>query len=175
MEQYFQDPALYLPILVGLAGVLAWYVYNRKYRKAKKGDDKLDGEQTEAKDTSLLARVYCNLPLPARIKDDEDITPDEQKAIIERSGTLGQIRDHYGKKKLILYQDDKGDLRPVPIPAVFIKSHPRKLYNDIRQPAAAVVYDMSEEKDFLGKWGKLLWWVAVLAFIMFMVISSMRG
>jgi len=167
------QPTVIIPVVAGLLLVAAYYIYNRYYKKGKEDEGKLAGELTEARDTALIARVYCNTPLPARIKDDQAITPEEQTAILARDGTLGQVRDHYGKKKLILYEDDEGVKHAIPTPAVFIKSHPRKLYNDIRQPAASVVYDMSEEKSFVDKYGKLLWWVAVIAFIMFMVISSM--
>lgn len=176
MENYTQ-PMVLIPILIFIALALGYYFF----AKARKPRRKLEetGEAAETTGTGEEAeKEVIYEPITARVLDNklgriynEEIPASVVKEIVEAHKTLGRQWDRYGKKLYGLIKDAEGNYKPMITPSA-ISNSPVELHNDMQQPEVEILFDMSADKGFLQKYGQILWWVAVMAFIMFMWSQS---
>ena len=161
----FADPAILVPILIFGIGFLCYYVLKknkrRKYQANEQGDKILEDEP-------VLCRVADNLTghISLRTIPFQDIM-----TVLEIHHTLGRQRDWEGKKVYGLCKHKDGQYEPI-LPPTEITQSATELYEDMQFPEVEILYDMREEKTFSQKYGQLLWWIAVIGFIIFMMISN---
>lgn len=187
IEQYVTMEVL-IPIAVAAVGYLIYKVVFGSKRRVKAGGEQAANKQPkegspakeagslilEASEQPITAMVYRDNPLPRR-RLEMQIKPETQKKIIETYGTLGVVKSFYGKGMVALHMDDKGKLGLIEDPWMGANSHPRQFYINIDQAHVSSMYEFEDERNFMEKWGKWIWWLAVMSMIMFMVISSIRG
>jgi hypothetical protein len=170
MDSYLQ-PSTLIPILIAVILIGIYFIYSKYFKKK----DKIQGENEIAIEHGPVnARIYDNLTGTVY---NAKIPGDEAQKIIATFGSLGRKWDRYGKKLYAINktQDGKGNTvyQPVPIPDS-IKNSPRSLHDDIQHPEVAIIYgeSMKEDKSFADKWGKLIWWIAVMGIIIWLMMSS---
>lgn len=171
MGGYLQ-PNVFIPLIVGILAVVLYFIFtkiNQRYpRKRPKGKDEEEGESIEPIYEPIEARVADNIL--GRIYNTT-ISAKDVKKIIEKYGTLGRRWNREGKQVYGMVKLEDGDYKPI-IPPKQISSAPSELHDDMKQPEVEVLMDMREEKSFFGKYGQLLWWTAVMAFIIFMMTQG---
>lgn len=117
--------------------------------------------------------------VPVAILDDSGMPPrlrydtmpySEIKAIADREGGIDRVWTRSDKRLYALYQNIDGFSL---LKQTYNRSHsPRILYDDTQLPEIEITHDMSEDKNFIEKYGMILWWVAVMAFIMFLWVNA---
>lgn len=180
MEGY-TDPAVIIPIL--LSGIFTllyfvWRYWDKKYPRRQRGavaDVDVDVSNTEVpKYPSVLAVVFDNTDrLSPLVFEDVTIDGFEVEKIILRSNHLGsQLKLPSGKKGFPLVKNDDGydlveeiELSP---------DSPIRLNNDTEHGAFAILLKrvLTKEGSFMQKYGQVLWWAAVIGFIIFMMVSG---
>jgi hypothetical protein len=170
--------------ILGAGILIAGFIYLMRKRSKKKveGYDKTPEKQGSDKedDKELVASGYTR-PITARIADNTnrtiytaDISGEDVKKIYETYGTLGRQWNREGKFVYGMVKLAERQYKPIAIPAT-ANCPPEKLHYDMEQPEIPVIMDMREEKNFLDKYGKLLVWGGIMAFMIFMVMSSRGG
>jgi hypothetical protein len=169
--------------LLGIAavGVFLYLIYRRQNKKGyeldtdKSEDDSPTDLKSKSTKGSFLIRLADNVT--GRIYNTY-LTKESAKEIKQEYTTLGRQWDRDGKKVFGInrFINEKGEikLRPIIIPPR-INSAPYSLHNDIQQPEMAIVIAellKEEGKNFLEKYGQVLWWIAVMAVIAFMWANS---
>lgn len=185
MEAYINNPAIYVPILIFIAGMGAYLIYNKWFKKPEPIPETLPdtspGEEPGAETDPV--KDYINkmeLPdlIPVFILDDQkamfydaEITKEEATNILATHKTLGRQFDRDGEKVYYINIEKDGKKRPVPLPKG-ISNSPTGLYDDMQHPEVAILYDVTPEGTLMSKYGQLLWWVAVIGFIVMLAIQS---
>jgi hypothetical protein len=178
------QPQFGIPILLLATGALIWWWRDKKKHKnkivVKHADNELSFDPVEARVADTITNKIYN----------STISSDNVKQILLDFGTLGRrwLREGkylYGFKKYFK-RDDKGAYLKNEKGAYIvayklidepdsIKNSPKSLHNDVQQYEVAAIYDemlKDEDEPFLQKYGKVLWWIAVMAFIAFLYYSK---
>ena len=172
MEGYLQ-PQIIIPVLIVALGIIIWRMFDKR-KKQKTETAKPDGKDGSViKHEPILARVADNI---TRKIFNRKIQGEVLEAIYKDIPNLGGgTWNRDGKKTIDInrYKDDKGEIhwRRFPIPTG-IKNSPQEFHNDMQHPEVEILYDMKEEKSFTDKWGKLIWWIAVIGFIIAIMIQN---
>ena len=182
MEAYLR-PEIFIPII--LSAVLAglYYFYRKmgmKYPRKKRGEP-----EAGAKPGKEPIKVYE--PVYAQVFDNtlvvsqwywETIPGNEVARIIADHKTLGIQQDTDDGKKayqLVKNVNDEGvgSYRPVTYP-ILKDDNPVELNYDTEHPEYEIILAklLSQEKNFMQKYGQVLWWAAVIGFIIFMMVSG---
>jgi len=169
-------------LAAGAAFVLLciYYAYIRirkpKYQETPAADTKVDNTKDREETGGygpIMAGVYDNES--RRVDYFCEIPAEIVNKIVGEHGTLGRQWNRDGKYIYAMVKDKKYTSGYCPINIEPRSDNdPVKLHYDMQQPEIAVLMNMEEEKNFLQKYGMVLWWVAVMAFIIFMIMSS-RG
>jgi hypothetical protein len=126
---------------------------------------------------SIKATVYNNIT--RALSYETEIPASEVAKIARDNKTLGRQINKDGKYQYayVLSEDSETKekiYRPIIMrPLVHYASD--KLQFDIDQPEIPVIMDMREEKNFFEKYGQILIWGAIMAFIIFMIVGSKGG
>ena len=103
--------------------------------------------------------------------------------ILEANNTLGIQHDTEDNKKahILIKTLEPSNLdpnmdkvyKPINIP-ILKDDNPVELNYDTEHPALEILLAdiMTEEKNFLQKYGMVLWWAAIIGFIIFMMVSG---
>jgi len=102
-----------------------------------------------------------------------EVSPEIINKVLQVYGTLGRRRNRDGKNVYGLNRLKTGEYAPI-VTSRDMKHSPIALHNKIQLPRMAVpiVYDMKEDKPFLEKYGQILVWGAVMAFIGFLYMTG---
>ena len=180
----YLSPEIYIPILVFGVGILFYYFYRKvgdMYPKKKRdGTKEADGPETKTPPMPLGESVY------AQVFDNTGIVPmwywdtipgNVVSRIMQDHETLGIQQDTDDGKKAYQLVKDKTDkvqsYSPVKYP-ILKDDDPVSLNYDTEHPEYEVILQemLSEEKNFMQKYGQVLWWAAVIGFIIFMMVSG---
>ncbi len=170
-----------------ILGALGYTIYNKRVKNrqpskpqvdVKKGNESLDNEAKPTIEDEKVNDLLKRGTVMARIADNitgriynTEVTKDTLHKIIQKYGTLGRQWNREGTKiyGFNRFVDESGAvaLQPI-IPPSEATNSPTDLYNHMQQPEIPILMDMREEKSWAQKFGQVLWWVAVMAFIMFL-------
>ncbi len=175
MNFNFLQSNVYFPVLVGLCAIFLSYYLFKLYGKKKGGSNQQEKIPKVSSDIQypkegILCRIADNIT--GRIYNAR-ITPEQAKDILKEHKTLGRQWDREGIKVYGLnkYENDKGiiSFRPIQTPSA-IDTAPSELHNDIKQPWIGMIMSelLKEDKSFAQKYGQVLWWIAVMGFLLFM-------
>ena len=183
----FSNPLIAIGILAGL-GIIALLYYWQSGRGKGKDTEGVSagGDVIPANGIPATGKKQAKGNIPVRIADNITamifntfISPEAAKEVIGIYGTLGRQWEREGKKIYALnrYKDDKDGqvkLRPIVISSQ-ITNAPAELHYDLQQPEVGIVISemlKDDDKPFLEKYGKVLWWIAVMGFLAFMWSQS---
>ena len=186
MESYM-NPVILVPILLFGVGFLVYYFYRKlgiKYPRKKRGETTEDGK-TEGEEEKKQQEL---LPLYAMVLDNADpvvrrwywdmIPGNVVGRILEDHKTLGIQHDTEDNKKAhVLIKSLNGEgvasYSPIKIP-ILKDDSPVELNYDTEHPEYEIILSklLSEDKNFMQKYGQVLWWAAVIGFIIFMMVSG---
>lgn len=175
-------------VVVSLAGIVGiWYLINRRggAKTSSGGSEKpAKGDLTLRVVDVERAEIYL-----------ETVSADQFKAIMrDNNGVVGIPRKHRGVMVYYMRKTRIEDNAEAPAPTTEatapappskyryapiiatseIKHSAAELYQRVKQPEQAVphMYDMSADKANVSSYGQIIWWVAVMAFIMFLFVSG---
>ena len=138
-----------------------------------------DAQDMNEKGKAVIPQIVTE-PVLCRVTDCDkstvenvELSPDVINEVLHKYGTLGRRRNRDGKNVYGLNRLKTGEYAPI-ITSRDMKHSPIGLHNKIQLPrmAVPVVYDMKEEKAFMEKYGQLLVWGAVMAFIGFLYMTG---
>lgn len=157
-----------VPIILFVVGMAAYVIYTKFYKKSKgQGQPGKNGEQKPG-GQPVMCRVADNMTLTiyTALVPWEDI-----KKTLAKHKTLGRRWDRYGTQVYGLCRRLTGSYEPIVVTQKPGQA-PSELHEDMQQPEVPVLFDMREEKGIFEKYGKILWWVAIMALIMYFYIES---
>jgi len=159
-------------IAIAIIGILAFIGYKIYSKRHKAKDDKSDNKDGGKKELNLYKPIY------ARVLDNvkravyyETIPAGDVGVIIANYHNLGRQWKRDGKDIYGMIKVGEHDYKPIPVKSRS-NNPPEKLHFDMEQPEIPIIMDMREEKNFLQKYGMVLVWGGIMAFIMFLVIAS---
>jgi hypothetical protein len=172
MEQFLK-PQFLIPLLIGLAGIIIFYFWDkRKHKGSKIGKAEKDGG---IKYNPIKAIIYDRTTTP--FSWYETILEPEIVKVIVETHNIGRQLNYMGKKLfryfkmvdasgIISYEGvrDPSDLKNTPVSA----------YIDNQHPYVEILDDMKEEKNFAQKYGHLLLWAGVIAFLIVVIITNKK-
>jgi len=160
-----EDPAVFIPILLFFLGLAGYYFWEKRKSKTlqvnKDGKEALGGKP-------VLCRVADNIT--GRIYNAW-IPFEEIEKIIVAHGSLGRQWKRDNKWVYALCKQKDESYAPI-IPPNQVKNSPSGLYADMQFPEVSVLMDMRVDQPFLQRYGQVLWWIAVMGFIVFMMVDS---
>ncbi|MCK9571571.1 hypothetical protein M0R72_21655 [Candidatus Pacearchaeota archaeon] len=155
------------------AGILIfgiWFFLHRRKTKNQKPAILKDGEVVYK---PIDARVFDRTTIPFRTYN-ETIPPASVKAIIE-SKHLSRQLIFMGKKVFPFFKvrDAQNNIvyEAVTEP-LNVKHSPITLHNEMQHPYVPILDDVSIDKSFMQKYGHLLLWAGIIAFLIVMVVSN---
>ena len=176
MNSYF-TPGVFIPVLIGLIAIIGYYLYDRRRKRKVKADEKENGgitsedKKEDKKYEPIDARIFDN---NNRRVYNQELSGAVVKSIIDQYHALGRQWNREGKY-VYGFIKEKEDFKPITIPQADITNPPEKLHFDMQQPEIPIIMDMREEKNFFDKYGMVLVWGAIMAFILFLMMSSRNG
>jgi len=182
MESYF-TPSIYIPILIAICAGVVYYFYQSSHKKrvgiaqakeaAPADDDKLPEVELAS-----VKQFPKNQPVLCFILDNiigrEYNAYVNYKAIVKtmtKWGTLGRVWNRDGKSVLALFKTDDNEYKPLVKPTNIINAA-TTLWEDTQQHEVPILFDVSEDKSFMDKYGVWIWWLAVMAFIGVMYVQG---
>jgi hypothetical protein len=136
--------------------------------------DVADGKLTEQEAADISKFVAVD----ARIYDNTNMTTYHQtlpgkivREIREEFGSLGRKITEDGQAIYAIVRTGAATWRPLNIPMT-LDEPPSKLYRALQQQEVGIVFDVTVEESFWGKWWYALLLAGVIAFIMFVVIME---
>lgn len=184
----YGNPLFWVGLII--AAAILYFYYRYFIRPAKRKIKTSDKPETIIADTKKKGEnrtdaVIGDGNINVRLADNKTakiynttISEKTALAIFNEYKTLGREWNREGKKLFglnrFLANDGTWQLKPI-IPPNQITNSPNKLFNDIQQPAIGLVVSemlRDEDKPFLEKYGVVLWWIAVMGFLMFLWANS---
>ena len=169
------QPAILIPILIMLVGGIGYYFYTkmdqwwpRKRVEGSKGDDNSNAGMPYQPE---YAYIHNNKTR----KEYEGFIPAEKVAdMMGNFKTLGEnLTFSTGKKGYEVTLKENGDYEPVLLTPPGKNDDPYQLYYETNHPEMSIyMKGMFENKSLLAKYGQVLWWIAVMGFLMFMWSQS---
>lgn len=117
------------------------------------------------------ARVYDN---ETRTVYNATIAADIVRQIRKEYRNLGRTWIRDGKKVYALNKRENGTYAPV-IPTETMEQPPSMAHEAITQPEVDVVFDVSQERNFLQKYGHILLFTGAVIFIMFLLTANVMS
>ena len=188
MESYM-NPVVLIPILLFGVGAAIYYFRSKieKLYPKKKKAGAIESEPTEIIEGTTFEPIYAMVldnsdPIVKRWYWDT-IPGSIVKHILEVNKTLGIQHDTEDNKKahILIKTLEPGNLNPnmdkvyKPISIPILKDDsPVELNFDTEHPEYEIILSslLTEEKNFLQKYGMVLWWAAIIGFIIFMMVSG---
>ena len=176
MENYM-DAGIIIPILIFIAAALLYYLYHKMKEKQPPKDKVVAEGDTKSSTSQTYEAIY------AQVFDNTLVVPRWYwsmipgvivSEIIKNYKTLGIQQDTDDNKKAYqLVRLGKYDFKPVSYPTLEA-DNPVELNYDTEHPEYELILStlLREEKSFMQKYGQVLWWAAVIAFIIFMTVSG---
>lgn len=179
MEAYM-NPMVLIPILTAMAGGIFYYIYtlvNKKYsrKRVKGGPGGIKEEINELIKEIEYEPVYAYIHNISTLREYFDFIPGEDvKKIIENYETLGQqLTFDDNKKGYEVVKATDGNYVPVIPPPPGENDDPSQLYYESEHPDIKLMMrSMFANKSLLAKYGQVLWWIAVMGFLMLMWTQS---
>ena len=179
MESYAQ-PTIFIPVLVGLIIVFLYYLLKRRTKGSAKSSHKEELEIVEGIITTPYYDADGNIPV--RVFDnylarwyDTLMSIDTADKMVGAYGSLGRQWQGDEKRYFInRFKNARGEeeLRPIVAPTKIISGYdPTELYQALKQPAIKIITQemlSDDDKNFIEKYGVVLWWIAVMGFLAFM-------
>lgn len=152
------------------AGILIfgiWYFLHRRKTKNQKPSELKDGEITYK---PIDARIYDRTTVPFKVYN-ATLPP----SIVKDIKTYSQQVVYMGKRIFMFFKtrDTQGNFvyEAVTEP-IDVKHSPLSLYNEMQHPYIPILDDVSVDKGFMQKYGHLLLWAGIIAFLIVMVVTS---
>ncbi len=119
----------------------------------------------------VLARIYDRTTSPSTIYNKELPASVVNKIKTDNDGRLGRrwLRDG---KYVFPFNKISADVYTILVPPYNMDNPPTRLHSALKQPEAAIVYDVSQKQNILQKYGPILIWTAVIIFVMWMAVSD---
>jgi hypothetical protein len=175
MESYL-NPMILIPILLFAVGGIGYYVYykiGKKYPAKKKDGEDKEKAPLYSRFEPIYAQVFDNtLPVPRWYW--ATLSGHIVEKIVLTHKTLGIQQDtDNGKKAYQLIRTAKEEYHPVGYPRLK-DDNPVELNYDTEHPEYEIILQemLTEEKNFMQKYGQVLWWAAVIGFLIFMMVSN---
>jgi len=175
----FLNPAIFIPILIFTLAAIVYLIYSfLQTENTRKG-----GTPGRATTPNSIAHS----PIYAFIADNTNrVTPkcyeaslngDDLEKILDKNDDMGiELTLPSGKRGFLLTKNvvDLGVEYHLPPEIPLSKDSPIGLNSDTFHFALENLYKIitTVEGSFLQKYGQALWWAAVIAFIIFMMVSS---
>lgn len=168
MEKYLTPQVLIPVLVVGLTYFVWWFFKGRKKPHLAESES---GPENHYKDIDAI--IYDRTTTPFTWYETK-IPKEEVKKIIE-SKNLGLQVTYLGKKVFrffkLLGADNVAFYEGVTDP-MDVKNSPIAAYIDMQHPYTERIDDMTVDKGFMQKYGHLLIWLGVIAFLIVLVINS---
>lgn len=174
MHNQFVIAALAGLALFGITFILTRKSGGNQESETEKPNKKDNKEDKPAKDPELAygEPVLCRVAdVPASRIYNEYITYNLALEIKRKYNSLGRKLNREGKQVYGLIKTLENEYKPIPIPDRIIYD-PHQFFIDMQQQEVPIVMDVTDDEGFMQKYGHLLWWVAVIAFIMFLWSQS---
>jgi len=174
MEAY-TNPMIFIPIIIFLLGGIGFYVFrkiNNKYPQ-KRREGKEEERELYSRFDPVYAQVFDNTGVKPRWYW-QTIPGALVEKIFTKYETLGILQDtEDGKKAYQLVRIAKEDYKPIKYPRLK-EDNPVELNYDTEHPEYEIILAemLAAEKNFLQKYGQVLWWAAVIGFIIFMMVKG---
>jgi hypothetical protein len=116
--------------------------------------------------------------IPVRIFDcilntvyNTGVSVETIKSITNTYGGIGRQIKRDGEDRYLLVKTGDNTYKPVS-GGIGDANSSAKLYEQMQLPEMEIVMDMREDKSFAQKYGKVIWWLAVIGFLIFLVTSA---
>lgn len=166
---------IYYVIFIAAAVALVCYLYFFSWRKksaATGPEDKDTGEVTPPAAAtvtpSVEARTY---DVSTRTVYSETIPGVTVDKIRTEHGNLGRKWLYEGRWLYALKKDTEGNYSPVIVP-ISMENPPSRLHRALTHPQVGIVYNVEPAKNLLQKYGHILLFAVVCAFLMFMLVAQ---
>jgi len=166
-------PEIFMPVLIGLACGIIYYFYtilNRRYPRKRMGS--IEGEEDEE---IVYEPVYAYIHDVMSLREYFGFVPAENvKEVMDKYKTLGQqLTFDDNKKGYEMVRQADGNYKPVIPPPPGENDDPSQLYYESEHPDIKLMMkSMFANKSLLEKYGQVLWWIAVMGFLMLMWTQS---
>lgn len=164
------DTIFYVIFIVGaiaLVGFLYFYSWRKKPVVIEAGEPK-KSEEADPALPSVEARTY---DVSSRTVYNETISGETVGKIREEHGNLGRKWLYEGRWLYALKKDAEGKYSPVIVP-VSMDNPPSRLHRALTHPQVGIVYNVETPKNLLQKYGHILLFTGVCAFLMFMLVAQ---
>jgi hypothetical protein len=169
MEQ-FLTPQWLIIFGVAIAGFSTWYFLNHRKRGGGKAQKEIGGD---TKYKPINAIIYDRTTIPFTWYE-QTLDVEVVKSIVE-SKNIGRQLVLNGKKIFRFYKmidvDKKVYYEGITEPTN-VKNSPVAAYIDMQHPYTSILDDMRDEKNFMQKYGHLLIWLGVIAFLIVMIVTN---
>jgi len=162
---------IYYVIFVAGAIALVCFLYFFSWRKktvAIEAEEPEKGENTISATPPVEARTY---DVSTRTAYNEPIPGKTVGKIREEHGNLGRKWLYEGRWLYALKKDAEGNYSPV-IVSISMDNPPSRLRRALTHPQVGIVYNVEPAKNLLQKYGHMLLFAAVCAFLMFMLVAQ---
>ena len=154
-------------ILSGMLG-LAFFLI-KKIRSDKSKSKGITPEVKGDKEAMVPVAILDDSCMPSRLLY-EDKKFSEIEEIVKKHGSLDRVWTRDNKRLYALHKTTEGI--SLLVPSYDRGKSPRTLHDDTLLPEMEIIYDMREEKEFLQKYGMVLWGTAIMVLIMFLFVSA---
>jgi hypothetical protein len=168
--QEFLKPQFIIPVLIAVIAFVLWFIWDRHKNKGK---SKKQTDQGEITYNPIQAIVYDRTTIPFSWYE-ATIASDEVKKLV-LSKNIGRQLNYMGKKVFRLFKlfdaDNKVCYEGVWDPSE-LKNSPTSSYIHMQHPYVPIIDDMKEEKNFAQKYGHLMLWAGIIAFLILLIITN---
>lgn len=166
-------PQYLIIFAIAILGFGTCYFFYRRRAKSQKVEDKTKDGEIHFK--AIDALIYDRTTQPFTWYE-KTLEPLIVKAIVESHNLSRQV-NYMGKKVFRFYKllgNEGIAFYESVIEPDDVKNSPRSLYIDMQHPYTPIIDDMTVEKNFMQKYGHLLIWLGVIAFLIVLVITNKK-
>lgn len=184
MDAYLNNTTIIYAIAAAAVALLIYWIVTKSKKRMIQKEAKIEQVKGEQPPPVVKERkkIYVN-PQKGRVWDnttrtvyDQELSPDIMNGLDLASGEQGAGRQ-YNRDGQYIYNviKDAGKYRPAEMPVINRERSPEQLHFDLDQPEIPVIMNMKTDQSFIQQYGKILVWAGIIAFIIFLMVSSGRS